>query len=232
LRCIALDVHQKYCKGTELLPNGKVRRFRIPTTREGIEQFAQKLDFNVRLAMEATGNAHWIYDLILPYVGEVLLANPIQTRAIAEARIKTDELDAETLVRLLHADFIPQVWVPTPEQRQLWVLLQYRLKLVQLRTRLKNTVHAVLARNGYQNPVAIVATARKLLVLIWMLLVRGEHYRAAEPQRTKVKQLRLERRAMPYQVVKNYEIVSRVRRLLTEEDSLPQDALNGACAFS
>ncbi|NPV28663.1 MAG: hypothetical protein HPY58_03200 [Firmicutes bacterium] len=44
--------------------------------------------------------------------------------------------------------------MPTPEQRQLRVLLQYRTRLMQLKTRLKNIVHAVLARNGYQSPAS------------------------------------------------------------------------------
>jgi transposase len=174
MRYIALDVHQRYCEGAELLPGGKIRRFRVPTTREDIEGFARQLGPDVRLVMEATGNALWIYNLISPHAGRVLLANPLRTRAIAEARIKTDRLDAETLVRLLAADFIPEVWVPGPEQRQLRVLLQYRARLVQLRTRLKNTVHAVLARNGYQSPVSDLFGRRGRGFLKTLTLPQGE----------------------------------------------------------
>jgi len=80
MRCIALDVHQRYCEGAELLPGGKIRSFRVATTRDGIEAFARQLGPDVRLVMEATGNALWIYDLISPHAGQVLLANPLRTR--------------------------------------------------------------------------------------------------------------------------------------------------------
>jgi len=174
MRYIALDVHQRYCEGAELLANGKIRRFRIPTTRECLEQFANQLGPDVRLVMEATGNALWIYDLISPHVEKILLANPLRTRAIAEARIKTDRLDAEILVRLLAADFIPEVWVPSPEQRQVRALLEYRTRLVQLRTRLKNIVHAVLVRNGISSPVSDLFGRRGREFLGSLVLPEGE----------------------------------------------------------
>lgn len=174
MRYIALDVHQRYCEGAELLESGKIRHFRIPTTREGLEQFASQLGPDVRLVMEATGNALWIYDLISPHVGKVLLANPLRTRAIAEARIKTDKLDAEVFVRLLAANFIPEVWVPSPQQRQLRVLLEYRTRLVQLRTSLKNMVHAVLARNGISSPVSDLFGRRGRQFLSSLTLPEGE----------------------------------------------------------
>jgi transposase len=35
-----------------------------------------------------------------------------QTRAIAEARVKTDKVDAAILAGLLAADYLPSVWMP------------------------------------------------------------------------------------------------------------------------
>jgi transposase len=153
VRYIALDVHQRYCEGAELA-GGKLRRFRFPNTHADWARVASELTPDTRVVLEATGNAYWVYDMISQCAGEVLLANPLRTRAIAEARIKTDKVDAEILVRLLAADFIPAVWVPDREQRQLRTLLGYRGKLVRLRTALKNSVHAVLSRNGYRPPVS------------------------------------------------------------------------------
>ncbi|MGB9868307.1 MAG: IS110 family transposase [Bacillota bacterium] len=174
MRYIALDVHHRYCEGSELLASGKIKHFRVHTTREGLEQFASQLGPDVHLVMEATGNALWIHDLISPHVGKVLLANPLRTRAIAEARIKTDKLDAEVLVRLLAADFIPEVWVPSPQQRRLRALLEYRTSLVQLRTSLKNMVHAVLVRNGISSPVSDLFGRRGRQFLSSLILPEGE----------------------------------------------------------
>jgi hypothetical protein len=45
-------------------------------------------------------------------VGKVVVSNPVKTRAIAEAKVKTDKVDARILAQLLAADFLP----PDPDQ--------------------------------------------------------------------------------------------------------------------
>jgi hypothetical protein len=42
----------------------------------------------------------------------VKLAHPLKTRAIAEARIKTDSIDSETLAHLLRTDLLPDSYMP------------------------------------------------------------------------------------------------------------------------
>jgi transposase len=152
MRFIGLDVHQKYVEGCEIGPDKKKRRFRIANTRESWEEFAQTLDPETRVVMEATSNAFWIYDILSGYPAQVVIANTLKTRAIAEARIKTDALDAQILAQLLAADFIPESWVPDKEKYQLRVLLHHRIRLAKIRTMLKNKIHAVLIRNGIQSP--------------------------------------------------------------------------------
>ena len=152
MRFIGLDVHQKYAEGCEIGPDKKKRRFRIANTRESWEEFAQTLDSETRVVMEATSNAYWIYDILSDYPAQVVIANPLKTRAIAEARVKTDALDAQILAQLLAADFIPESWVPNKDEYQLRVLLNHRIRLAKIRTMLKNKVHAALIRNGIQSP--------------------------------------------------------------------------------
>ena len=53
-----------------------------------------------KAVIEATSNYRFIYDVLENYV-EVKLAHPYKTRAIAEARIKNDRLDAKMLAHLL-----------------------------------------------------------------------------------------------------------------------------------
>jgi len=152
MRFIGLDVHQKYAEGCEIGPNKQKRRFRIANTRESWEEFAKTLDPNTRVVMEATSNAFWIHDILSDYPGQVVVANPLKTRAIAEARVKTDALDAQILAQLLAADFIPESWVPSKEEYQLRILLNHRIRLAKIRTMLKNKIHAALIRNGIQSP--------------------------------------------------------------------------------
>ena len=76
-----------------------------------------------------------------------MVANPRKVRAIAEAKVKTDKVDAQTLCELLDAGFLPAVWRPDEETRSLRALLGRRERLVRSRTRAKNAVHAALQRN-------------------------------------------------------------------------------------
>ncbi len=65
-----------------------------------------------QVALEGTGNSTAITTLLTPVVGRVVLSNPSKTRAIAEAKVKTEEVDGWILEQLLEADFLPPVWLP------------------------------------------------------------------------------------------------------------------------
>lgn len=60
----------------------------------------------------ATTNSWPVATLLQPYVAEVVVSNPMATKAIASSRVKTDKVDAETLAHLLRAAYLPAVWIP------------------------------------------------------------------------------------------------------------------------
>jgi transposase len=80
------------------------------------------------------------------------LANPMQVRAISHAKVKNDRVDARTLAELLAADLLPQVWIADEQTRVLRRLTSRRTQLVRQRTRTKNEISAVLARNLIARP--------------------------------------------------------------------------------
>jgi transposase len=82
----------------------------------------------------------------------VVVSNPSKTRAIAEAKVKTDKVDARILAQLLAAEFLPPVWLPDERTRSLRRQVMRRAHLVRQRTRIKNQVHAILARNLAPTP--------------------------------------------------------------------------------
>lgn len=84
-------------------------------------------------------------DLLEPFVGRVVVSNPMKTKAIAEAKVKTDKVDAEVLAQLLRCDYLPSVWVPDAMTRALRQLTSRRERLVSERTRIKNRIQSVLA---------------------------------------------------------------------------------------
>jgi transposase len=94
---------------------------------------------------ESTGNL-WLktYQAFEKNNIEVKLANPLKTKAIAEARIKTDKLDAKILAHLLRSDLVAECYIADKETREDRSLLRLRTNLVQDRTRVINRVHSLL----------------------------------------------------------------------------------------
>ena len=152
MRSIALDVHREFCE-VAIKDGGGVRSAgRLKTSAEELERFARSLGPDDQVALEATGPALRIKRLIEPHVGRVAIANTRRLRAIAEAKVKTDRLDARTLCELLAAGFLPEVWGPGEGTRALRRRVARRAALVRQRTRAKNELHAVLARNLKEKP--------------------------------------------------------------------------------
>jgi transposase len=92
---------------------------RIAVTPEALRSWAVDLRTDDEVALEATGNSDAIANLLMPIVGRVVVSNPSKTRAIAEAKVKTDKVDARILAQLLAADFLPPVWLPDDRTRAL-----------------------------------------------------------------------------------------------------------------
>jgi transposase len=143
-----LDVHKEFCQGVVLTKEGElVREGRLGTEKEDIEEFFEGLD-NVRIAYEASGNYEYFYDVLSGLGHEVKLAHPLKTRLIAEAKVKTDKIDARALADLLRADLLPLSYVPAKEIRELRHLVRRRIFLGRHRSRLKNQIYAELRRRN------------------------------------------------------------------------------------
>ena len=92
-------------------------------------------------------NTAAIAGLLAERAGEVVVSNPFKTRVIAEAKIKTDKVDARVLAELLAADYLPSVWQADEATKALRRQVGQHMPLVRQRTRVKNQVQAILARN-------------------------------------------------------------------------------------
>src|SRR6266540_5224671 len=146
-RCIGLDVHRDFAE-VAIWQEGVVRSAgRIETTPEELRLFADSLSEHDEVALEATCNTHAIARLLERHVGRVVVSNPMKTRAIAEAKVKTDKVDAQVLAQLLAAGFLPSVWLSDDDTQALRRQVARRAHIVRQRTRLKNRVQAVLHRN-------------------------------------------------------------------------------------
>jgi transposase len=146
VRFVGCDVHKRMAVFALLQTDGTMYAdYSVAMTREALTEFAVlHLAGEDRLALEATTNTWAVADVLRPHVAEIVISNPLRTRAIAEAKIKTDKIDARVLAELLRADYLPSVWQPGPETQRLRRLTHRRAALVSDRTRLKNRLHSVL----------------------------------------------------------------------------------------
>jgi transposase len=152
VRSIGLDVHREFCE-VAISEEGKVRSAgRIRTRRQELELFAQSLGSDDEVALETTGGAAQIAEILRPHVARVVVANAKKLRHISEAKAKTDRLDARRLAELLAAGYLAEVWCPDEQTRALRRFVARRAQLVRQRSRAKNEIAAALQRNLLDRP--------------------------------------------------------------------------------
>jgi len=147
---VGLDIHKKYCISAVMDKEGKmIYRGRIESKPEALRQYFKGLEEPCHVAMEACYNWGYFLDVLENVTEEISLAHPLKTRLIAEARIKTDAIDAKVLADLLRTNLLPLAYIPCPETRRLKNFLRYRAGLAAMNTQVKNKIHALLDQHEF-----------------------------------------------------------------------------------
>jgi transposase len=167
MRFIGLDRHKKSLVVCALDRGGKVlSRETVACRRPDLEAFAAaKLRKTDRLAVEATTNTWAVADSLRPFVAAVTVGNPLQIKAIAQAKVKTDTIDAQVLANLIRCDYLPAVWTPDARTQRLRELTTLRGNLITDRSRLKNRIQSLLAQLLVVPPVKVVFSRTGL---VWL----------------------------------------------------------------
>ncbi len=143
-RVIGIDIHRTFGE-VVIWEDGKLRRAgRVDMPRTALEGFGKGLRAADEVVIEATGNCMAVSRVLSPFVAKVVIANPLQVKAIAHAHVKTDKIDAGTLASLYAAGYLPQIWTPDASTERLRRLVARRYQVVRHRTRIKNEVHSIL----------------------------------------------------------------------------------------
>ena len=109
MRIIGLDIHRAFAEAVAW-NDCKLRRLgRVDMRRDLLTAFAEQLSSDDVVVVEATGNTSAVTAVLAPHVKKIVIANPIQVRMIAHAKIKTDTIDASVLAQLYASGFLPQV---------------------------------------------------------------------------------------------------------------------------
>jgi transposase len=122
---------------------GEVRELRLSHDTDAVERFYTSLPRPVTIGVESTGYAQWFHALIQRQGHTLLVGDAARIRAMVVRKTKTDRRDAAHLLQLLTSDRFPVIWVPDPGVRDLRALVAHRMRLVRMRTMVKNGLHAI-----------------------------------------------------------------------------------------
>ncbi|WP_216614587.1 MULTISPECIES: IS110 family transposase [Sphingobium] len=144
---IGVDYHKAYTHLVVQDGGGKVLRSgKVKNDPRSLASFLSPYLENSHAVMEASRNWTVMYDWLDELCDDVILAHPLKVKAIADAKIKTDKIDATILAHLLRADLIPESYVPCEAARELRQALRERIFFVRLRTMVKNRVVTIFDR--------------------------------------------------------------------------------------
>ena len=148
---IGADLHKKTCYLTVMSKEGTIKKqTEISTKTDEIRKFFKGYK-GVPVAVESTLNWMPFYENLESLGCKVSLSNPLQTKAIATARIKNDKVDSKVLADLLRTNLLPTAYIQPREIRDLKELVRQRINYVELRTRIKNKIHSVLFKTNIQH---------------------------------------------------------------------------------
>lgn len=160
---VGIDFHKKYSLITNMAESGRInRQIMVSNIPESLKWYINSLDSRTRVAIEATCNWQYFYELMEGHDIDVLLAYPLKTKAIASPRIKNDRIDSTVLAHLLRTNLLPTAYIPPRSIRDTREIPRTRAFLVSMRTRLKNRVHAILSKNGLTLPYTNVFGKKSL----------------------------------------------------------------------
>ncbi len=146
---IAFDSHKRYTFASVEEHTGNVLRTgRIDHCRGAITEFLSAWKPGTEVAVETTGNWYWIVDEIEAAGMVPRLVHARRAKMMLASVNKTDKLDCFGLNRLQRTGTLPTVWIPPAEIRDLRDLPRTRMVLTRQRSRLKNRIHATLAKYG------------------------------------------------------------------------------------
>lgn len=175
---VGMDIHKNFIHAVAVDEQGAVvKEQRLTNSTEDIQEFMESLDGSIKAAIESTCTWMRVYETLEELGIETTLVNVRRTKVIAEAKIKTDKLDALSIAQCLRTGFIARAWIPPKHVRELRNIVRHRLSLRKEITRNKNKVHSILLRNGIQHKFSDIFGRAGLEFLENLELGGSEGYR-------------------------------------------------------
>jgi transposase len=146
---IGCDFHSRFQQVAMVdTETGELVERRLEHGNGEAKKFYAELHKPVRVGMEATGYAQWLEQMLARLGHELWVGDAAEIRAAMVRKQKTDSRDALHILDLMLQNRFPQIWIPSPGERDLRQLLRHRHKMVCLRTSVRNQLHALAMGQG------------------------------------------------------------------------------------
>jgi transposase len=150
---VGWDLHRKFSQVSVLeMTDGNIhvqRRQRLAHADRGaMRAWLTQLPSGTPVAMEGAFGWPWVADLLTELALEPHLGHPPALRVLAKHQPKSDRIDADRLGRFWLEHKFPEVYLATPEVRQIRERIRYRMTLVGVRSAIKSRIQAILHRLG------------------------------------------------------------------------------------
>lgn len=152
---VGLDVHTRQITGCILNADGKrIKEFSLKGDTTLLLAELQAVKGRMRICYEASCGYGHLFDRLatLPNVERVAVAHPGELRLIFRSKRKNDRVDARKLAMLLLLNQVPEVHVPSLDVRAWRAAIEFRRKLVDKQTMVKNQIRAVLRSHRIAGP--------------------------------------------------------------------------------
>jgi hypothetical protein len=142
-----IDQHKAYCVITTYGPAGpRVKQARVASTPLALQPYFAAFPGPHKAVVESTGGWYWLADTLAALGVELVLAHATRLKAIAAAKVKTDQVDSDILALLLRVDLIPVAHMIAPAQRGPRDLMRTRLRLVEKAVSAQNSIDRLLEK--------------------------------------------------------------------------------------
>src|SRR3954447_21127209 len=120
----------------------------VPADEDGLARLVIERGLEVRAVVEMMSGAIWVRDTLAAGGWRVQVAHARKVRDVAPLACKTDKVDARVLAELCRRDLVPELWVPSLEDRELRERLRRRMHLVRMRASAMNRIFGLLTQWG------------------------------------------------------------------------------------
>jgi transposase len=153
---------------------GEITEGTISADEDGLARLVHRLGPDVRGCIEMMSGAAWVRDRLGSCGWTIEIADARKVKAIAPLACKTDRVDARVLAELVRRELVPEVWVPSLDERAIREQLRRRTHLIRLRTSAINRAFGLLTQWGLRRnltalrkPGALAELADRGVPALW-----------------------------------------------------------------